>query len=130
MMCRSFVEDDVVNLKGVQFASFPLKVGCPVVNRLPQDRVVVFAMLDRLATGLEEDLIDAVLRPQKPESRFQALGQNVSLLVIQTLVINSLDSEYNANVTAFGQKDLIIQKAKDRHMLIESSGLLVALDDL
>jgi hypothetical protein len=85
---------------------------------------------DRLATGLEEDLINTVLPPQKPESRFHALGQTVSLLVIQTLVIDSLDSEYNANVTAFGQKDLIIQKAKDRHMLIESAGLLVALDDL
>jgi len=120
----------IVSIPGVQLAGFLLKVGCPVINRLPHDRVVVFAMRDRLATGLEEDLIDAVLRPQKPESRFQALGQTVSLLMIQTLVINSLDSEYNANVTAFGQKDLTIQKAKDRHRLIESAGLLVVLDDL
>jgi hypothetical protein len=122
MMCCSFVEDDVVNLEGVQFAGFPLKVGRPVVYRLPHHRVVVFAVGNPLATGLEEDLIDAVLRPQKPESRFQALGQTVSLLVIQTLVIDSLDSEYNANVTAFGQKDLLIQKAKDRYMLIKSAG--------
>ena len=129
-MCRSFVEDDVVNLEGVQFAAFPLKVGCPVINRLSHHRVVVLTVWDRFATRLEEDLIDAVLRPQKPESRFQALGQTVCLLVVQTLVINSLDSEYNANVTAFRQKDLLIQKAKDRHMLIESAGLLVALDDL
>ena len=52
------------------------------------------------------------MRPQKPESLFQALGQTVSLLVVQTLVINSLDSEDNANVTAFRQKDLLIRKPK------------------
>src|SRR5438270_12002455 len=130
MMRHAFVEDDVVNLEGVQFASFPLKVGRPVVYRLPHHRVVVFAVGNPLPTGLEEDLIDTVLRPQKPESRFQALGQTVSLLVIQTLVIDSLDPEYNANVTAFRQKDLVIQKAKDRHTLVESARLLVALDDL
>src|ERR1700739_3561211 len=62
MMCRSFVKDDVVNPERAQFAGFPFKADCPVINRLSHHRVVVLAVRDHLATGLEENLIDAVLR--------------------------------------------------------------------
>ncbi len=65
MMCYSFVEDDVVNLEGVQFAGFSLKAGSPVINHLSHHVinhlshhwVVVFTVWDRLAAGLEEDLM-------------------------------------------------------------------------
>ena len=57
MMCYSFVEDDVANLEGVQFAGFSLKAGSPVINHLSHHWVVVFTVWDRLAAGLEEDLM-------------------------------------------------------------------------
>ena len=129
-MPGSLVQDHVVNPQRVQLAGLLLEIGHPVVNSPLDDRVFIRLVRNRFVADLEQELIDTELRSQEPESRFQALRQTIRLLVIQALVIDSLDFQHHANVTALGQKDMIVKKAIDADVLIESARFSVALDDL
>lgn len=125
----SLIDEGEMGVQRIKPVGFSAQIHCPVLDGLVDDRILIYTGRQGNLILFDRILVDPEALIEDAQGRFKPPGRCVTLVRVQTFVIQTLNGEHHQEVAAFGQERVRVDGGVNINQRIQLARFLVVFQN-